>query len=446
MKFRTFLLLIFVFALHSTPAIAANEANEANEAPGQQFNVRRFGAKGDGTTDDTYAFQRALNSAGKVAGSVVDVPRGNYYFAGHLNVPSGVTLRGVWQSVTAHNGIRDRGLPKPTDDGTTFLVSEGEGKEDGQAFLTLNTNSVLRGVVIYYPRQIVDDVPKAYPWSIAMRGKNPAVLDVELLNPYNGIDATRNERHLIRNVHGQPLRRGVWVDAIYDIGRIENVHFNPWWSMKPKLLKWQLEHGEAFIFGRSDWQYVLNTFCFGYNVGYKFVKTKTGMCNGNFLGIGADACATSVLVEECAKYGLLITNGQFVAFKGNDPTMVEVAAGNHGSVRFVNCSYWGPCHQIAKIAGQGTVGFGDCTFSDWDAKRKGRHAIQVNGGSVLVRGCEFQRDRAQVSLGKDVVRAIITDNLFNGPQRIDNHSEGVVRIANNAGLPKKSSSKKAPAK
>ena len=36
-----------------------------------------------------------------------------------------------------------------------------------------------------------------------------AVLAVELLNPYNGIDATRNERHLIRDVQGQPLRRGI---------------------------------------------------------------------------------------------------------------------------------------------------------------------------------------------------------------------------------------------
>ena len=84
------------------------------------------------------------------------------------------------------------------------------------------------------------------------------VLAVEMLNPYNGIDASRNERHLIRDVHGQPLRRGIFVDAIYDIGRVENVHFNPWWSMQPKLFKWQMENGEAFIFGKSDWQYVLN--------------------------------------------------------------------------------------------------------------------------------------------------------------------------------------------
>jgi hypothetical protein len=48
-------------------------------------------------------------------------------------------------------------------------------------------------------------------------------------------------------------------------------------------------------------------------------------------------------------------------------------------------------------------------------------------------------------LGKDVGRAIITDNLFKGPERIDNRSRGIVRIANNVGLPAKSSSNDAPA-
>ena len=107
-------------------------------------------------------------------------------------------------------------------------------------------------------------------------------------------------------------------DGIFDIGRLENVHFNPWWSVKPKLLQWQIENGEAFIFGRSDWEYVLNTFCFGYRVGYKFMRSEAGVCNGNFLGLGADACCTAVLVEQSAPYGLLITNGQFVAFHGID--------------------------------------------------------------------------------------------------------------------------------
>ena len=81
------------------------------------------------------------------------------------------------------------------------------------------------------------------------------------------------------------------------------MHFNPWFSMKPKLFEWQLQNGEAFIFGRSDWEYVLNTFCFGYKVGYKFEQTEKGTCNGNFLGIGADACCTALEVQQSAPFG-----------------------------------------------------------------------------------------------------------------------------------------------
>lgn len=402
------------------------------QSAAEVLNVRSHGAKGDGQADDTAAFQQALDAAAKAGGGVVYAPRGNYFFAGHLNVPPAVTLKGVWESVPAHNGIRDKGLPKPTDDGTTFLVTEGEGKEDGPPFITLNTNGTLKGVVIYYPKQNEDDTPKPYPYAIAMRGKNPAVLDVELLNPYNGIDTAGSERHLIRNVSGQPLRRGIWVDAIYDIGRIENVHFNPWWSMK-KAFAWQMANGEAFIFARTDWQYVLNTFCFGYKVGYKFVGSKAGVCNGNFLGLGADDCWTAVVVEQSAPCGLLITNGEFVSFHGPDPTMVEVTQTHHGAVRFVNCAFWGPCNQIARIAGRGTVGFSDCTFTQWDEKKEGRHAIQVESGTVLVRGCDFQQPKAQVELKEGVRRAVITDNIFRGPERIANNSKGNVRIANNAG-------------
>lgn len=397
------------------------------------WNVRDFGAKGDGKTDDTLAFQRALDEAGKAGGGVVYAPRGNYLFKGHLVVPNGVTLKGVWESVPAHNGIRDVGLPKPTDDGTTFLVTEGAGSEEGPAFITLNTNSTLKGVVIYYPDQKTDDVPVPYPWAIALRGKNPAVLDVEILNPYNGIDATQNERHLIRNVHGQPLRRGVLVDQIYDIGRIENVHFNPWFSMKSKLFEWQMQNGEAFIFGRSDWQYVLNTFCYGYKIGYRFIQTKAGVCNGNFLGIGADDCLVAVQVDQTAPMGILITNGEFVSFRGSDPTMVRVAPEHSGTVRFVNCAFWGPNKQIAVIEGNGTVGFSDCTFMQWDKDREGRSAIQARGGTVLVRGCEFRDNRPQVEIGENIRRAVVTDNVMTGAVRITNRSRGAVQISGNVG-------------
>ncbi|MDR0700147.1 MAG: glycoside hydrolase family 55 protein [Tannerella sp.] len=386
--------------------------------------VVAFGAKGDGKTDDTEAFQKAMDSFGTKGGTVY-IPRGTYLLAGSLNVPQAVTLKGSIESVPSHNGIRNAGLPKPGDDGTTLLITGGRGAENAAPCITLNTNSTLRGVVMYWPLQDPEKIPDAYPWGVAMRGKNPALLDVEMLNPYNAIDASKNERALIRNISGQPLRRGIFVDGIYDIGRIENVHWNPWWSMKPTLFNWQKENGEAFIFERTDWHYVVNTFCYGYKTGYKFGASSgsTGACNGNFLGIGADACHHSVLVEQSAPYGLLITNGEFVAMNGADPTMVVVTNANRGNVRFVNCAFWGPCNQNAVIEGRGTVGFSDCIFVQWDRNKEGRAAIQANGGSVVIRGCDFMHDATQVSIGENVSRAIVSENTVKGKVNILNNAK-----------------------
>jgi hypothetical protein len=406
----------------------------AAEPAADIYLVQSFGAKGDGKTDDTVAFQRALDAAAKAGSGTVYAPQGNYFFAGHLIVPKAVTLKGSWESVPSHDGIRNSNGAKPTDGGTTFLITENEGNEDGPPFITLNDDCTLKGVVLFYPNQNPAEEPKPYPWAIAMRGKNPAVLSVELLNPYNGIDASHNEQYLIRDVQGQPLRRGIFVDAIYDIGRIEDVHFNPWWSMKPELFRWQQEHGEAFIFGRSDWQYVFNTFCFGYNIGYEFVKTQAGVCNGNFLGIGADDCFTAVDVNDSASFGLLISNGEFTSFHGPDPTMVRVESDNAGTVRFENCAFWGPCNQVAEVAGRGTVGFSDCTFVQWDGDKQGREAIQADGGSLLVRGCEFKEDKPQIKLGEGVQHAVISDNIYKDKARITNNSKCIIgpdKIAGN---------------
>jgi hypothetical protein len=402
-----------------------------DDSPAVPLDVRAFGAVGDGQTDDTAAFQKALDAAAARGGGTVTIGRGSFRFAGRLNVPRSVTLQGEFTSVPSHPGIRDRGEPRPGDDGTTLLITADAGQEDAPPFLTLHGNATLKGVVLYYPDQKPDDVPTPYPFAIAMRGNNPAVLSVELLNPYKGIDASENQRALIRDVSGQPLRIGIYVDHIFDIGRIENVHFNPWWSMHRKLFQWQMQNGEAFVFGRTDWHYVFNTFAFGYHVGYHFIETKTGVANGNFLGIGADDCHTSFQVDNAARMGLLVTNGEFVAFHGDDPTMVAVGPDHTGAVRFVNCAFWGPCNQIARVAGRGTVGFSDCTFMQWDGRKQGRPAIDALGGSLIVRGCEFQERKLPIRLGENVRRAIVTGNLFGDGTAVDNQSKGAVQLDGN---------------
>ena len=137
---------------------------DAQETERSEWNVLRFGAVGDGVTDNTDAFQRALNAARDAKGGVVFAPTGRYSFAGSLQVPKDVTLRGVFAAPPSHSGVRDRSDELP-EFGTVFLPRGGAGSEDGPPFIELSTNSTLQGVCVYYPDQTLAP-PKdiSYPY------------------------------------------------------------------------------------------------------------------------------------------------------------------------------------------------------------------------------------------------------------------------------------------
>jgi hypothetical protein len=76
-------------------AMAESAGFEAPPMPGkpvESFNVRDFGATGDGTTKDTAAFEAALAAAAAKPGSEVRVPPGEYLIAS-IVLPSKTTLR-----------------------------------------------------------------------------------------------------------------------------------------------------------------------------------------------------------------------------------------------------------------------------------------------------------------------------------------------------------------
>jgi hypothetical protein len=101
------------------------------------YGVKDYGAKGDGSTDDTAAIQRALDAAG-TAGGTVEVPGGKYMIAGSLHVPPGVTLQGVSEApVWADPFI-----------GSVIMATGGRGNADGPSLFDLGSSSTVRGVVI----------------------------------------------------------------------------------------------------------------------------------------------------------------------------------------------------------------------------------------------------------------------------------------------------------
>ncbi len=387
----------FVLAVLLATTLGCAATGHAQTLPGGKadgiFDIRVYGAVGDGHTNNTGAIQRAIDAA-HIKGGIVFVPPGEWLCRGHLELKAGVHLKGV-------NETPQSWEPRT---GSILEPTEGRGNENAPSFIEMRSSTSVTGLTVYYPEQVVNDI-QPYPWTIQIRG-NPAegkdvsfdstVSDVTLINSYNGIRTgpTENGRHRILNVHGCVLRRGILIDWTGDIGRIENVQFHShFWagaSFKgnwDKVFDYMQQNLEAFVFGRTDWEYVTNTFVFPAKTGYRFIETTNGSMNGQLSGIGADATQVAVLVEAVQPQGLQITNGEFNSHHIGASTQVIVAPHSSGSIRFVNSAFWGPSEHNAVLQGDGFVSFSDCYFSsDFDASDA---AILVESGKVQIQNSTF---------------------------------------------------------
>lgn len=394
-------------------------------AHAKEWNVLDSGAVGDGAADCTAAFQKALDAAAGQGGGIVNVPAGHFRINGRLSIPGGVTLQGIFRAPPT-----DQREARPKLDGSVLLAYAGRGTRDGEPFIRLaGSNSTLAGFIISYPEWKQADVPPVpYPPTVAAATANNAVLDCCLLNSYEALHFQNAGRFLVRNVYGYPSARGLWVDNCLDIGRVENCHFWPFgvaYQPNDPYCKWVNTNGVAFEFGRTDWQYVTNTFCFGYGVGYKFSRTPNGSCNGNFLGIGADCCVRPVLVNESQYPGLLITNGEFVGRWGSEDSVgLEIAEGaGEGKVSLNNCSFWGPIDRCIWSRSQWTQLTAIGThFYQYDVAGKNSAAIQIDAGKAIVQGNTFGDGDTQVQIGPKVRSAIIMGNQAAGGFRVRNHA------------------------
>lgn len=380
-------------------AFTFSSALSSQNIPNYPFSVLNFGAVADGSTDNTVAFQKAIDAA-SVSGGMVSIPAGKFLIKGSLLL-NGVSLKGENLAPRSWEPLN----------GTIILATGGRDNESGPALFEMRNSSAVSGITVYYPEQLIENI-HPYSWTFHIGSYSPdstvfdcTIENVTLINSYNGIHAGPNEngRHRINSVFGCVLRRGIFVESVGDIGRIENVQFHCHFWGSPvtkgdfwKAFNYMQANCEAFIIGRSDWEYMTNTFVFPARIGYHFIHTEnsnwSGECNGQFSGIAADATESCIVVESIHSQGLLITNGQFNSHMAGRSTQIIIEKGCEGSVRFTNCGFWGPVKQNVLVLGNSYVSFLNCYFSSNNVSKDPANpnwSIIAENGKLQVQDCTF---------------------------------------------------------
>ena len=362
----------YVFVSGPTVIVPPHNPNEIVVA---LATPQQYGAVGDGVTDDTVAFQNAMNAvnnSGGFGGGVVYVPAGVYAFSNALTIPYGVTLQGDWTDWSlGTNGVV----------GTLFKVYAGAGQTNGTPFLTINKGAI-KGVSFWYPNQNPAGITP-YPYTLKISG-DTLVQNVALINSYQGIIAYSAAKHILSTVIGSPLFVGITLDAQYDISHQENVRFSPDFWPASKLpgapaaggphSAWMRANGTAELLYRGDGEACMDLNISGYNVGVLGLQSTNGGPNVSFYGGYISNCATAYL--DGAGGGNTGVEFTRIALDG-DVALDRTGAPNDASLYIHSCQLTGRNGVALRQTGgsASTMQLHNCTLSG---------TVKVDGGILNV--------------------------------------------------------------
>ncbi|KMN92377.1 glycoside hydrolase, partial [Priestia aryabhattai] len=89
---------------------AVKEQIQPPSFPNRTFNIKRYGAAGDGKSDSTAAFKKAIEAANKAGGGRVVVPPGTYV-TGAIYLKSNVNLHVMKKATIKFSQNPDKYLP-----------------------------------------------------------------------------------------------------------------------------------------------------------------------------------------------------------------------------------------------------------------------------------------------------------------------------------------------
>ncbi|MDR1682392.1 MAG: discoidin domain-containing protein [Candidatus Symbiothrix sp.] len=430
------------------------------------LNVMDYGADPTGTVDQSALFQSLLDALGSRSnntgqrndgtpnGGILYIPEGKYLLNGTLFIPKGVTLRGDWEKPIKGQPVK----------GTILIAAttNAKGKDCTQlpngtiitayeqlSLITMQPSSAVRDINIWWPEQDPNNIV-AFPPAIlfgqqAYWGNDYCLAsNITLVNAYDGIIFSRRNGGGAPNcygIYGTPLRRGIEIDNIAEVGRIDNVDFSPdYWagsglpgspSVNGAHKDFIRQNATAVVMRRNDWSFIGKVKAEGYHIGYHLGigynpiddKENYASPNGHNYGMEFTDCQYGVFIEGVAGAGMMFYKYKF----------------NHCDYGFF-FSRTNKAPNGQTPANSPWYGVVQIQGSDFDTNIKSIYApednstkivmnqntfdagtVDIRGGMASIVNCDFNNEPNQIVLGANA-RAIITGNRFLKDAEIKNMS------------------------
>ena len=231
--------------------------------------VTDFGATGNGVTNDTAAFNLAINAC--PTGGTVLVPPGRYLID-PITMPAYKTISGTTQG--PYDGTYN---PSSVTNAPTILVNSNTGP----AITLTGYQSSVTDLLFYYPTQVgpTSSTPLAFNPTIFMTsagGHN--CRRCTFINSYTAIEVNVGRCNITDCLIGA-FSRGILIDNALDWVIVDNVNNQVMWdvyaglSFPQNIDAWVMNNGYALEAKRVDSLQVSNFACFGRYGGFAFTDS-----------------------------------------------------------------------------------------------------------------------------------------------------------------------------